>query len=62
MTLNEKLNYISALESEGYTPDVVETLIEGIETPDTHYVNQKFTSGKALLDSIFNEDTSSVKG
>lgn len=64
MTLNEKLNYISALESAGYTQDVIANLVEGIENPIEHYVDKKFTTGKAVLDSIFEEDTkpSAMKG
>lgn len=52
MELNEKLEFISAMESEGYNQDVIECLVEGIEHPEYHYVGQKFSSGKAALDNI----------
>ena len=47
-------------EAKTYNQDVIECLVEGIEHPESHYVSQKFSSGKAVLDNILGH--TQVKG
>ena len=56
MTLNEKLDFIAAMENEGYNEEVIEGLIEGLENPEEHYSSKRYTSAKEMLDDILGEE------
>lgn len=56
MTLNEKLNFISEMESAKFSSDTIETLVESIEHPEK---NTQFNSVEELwahIDSLPDED------
>ncbi len=54
ISLNEKLNYIDALEREGYSQDMIEYLVEGIENPDKHYVQKRYSCATDMMKDILN--------
>lgn len=54
MTLNEKLNVISDLESENLSEELIESIIDHIENPEPR--GKRYKSFKELMEDLESED------
>lgn len=53
MNINEKLDFISALEEDGYGQRTIESLIESLEHPETS--SRSFTTAEEMFAAIDSE-------
>ena len=54
MTLNEKLSFISDLENEHLSDELIESLLEQVENPEP--AKRRFKTIQELMDSLESDD------